>query len=107
MIWLNGEFSSSDVVISANDRGLLLGEAVFESVLAENGATEHWDAHMARLWEACALFAVQTRGKLIMNRVENGSARTGTKVKQQYQPCRNHYRESRCMCLEKFLGKKM
>ena len=40
MIWLNGEFSSSDAVISANDRGLLLGEAVFETVLAENGTPE-------------------------------------------------------------------
>jgi branched-subunit amino acid aminotransferase/4-amino-4-deoxychorismate lyase len=60
MIWLNGEFSSSDAVISANDRGLLLGEAVFETVLAENGTPAHWDAHMARLWQACALFGFAT-----------------------------------------------
>ena len=60
MIWLNGEFSSSDRAISANDRGLLLGEAVFETVLAEYGTPAHWAAHMARLWQACALFGFAT-----------------------------------------------
>ena len=36
MIWLNSEFLASDTTISANDRGLLLGEAVFETILAKN-----------------------------------------------------------------------
>ena len=60
MIWLNGEFLASDTAISANDRGLLLGEGVFETVLGENGAPAHWPAHMERLWRACALFGFAT-----------------------------------------------
>jgi len=60
MIWLNGEYASSSAVITANDRGLLLGEAVFETVLSENGTPVHWGAHMARLWQACSLFGFAT-----------------------------------------------
>jgi branched-subunit amino acid aminotransferase/4-amino-4-deoxychorismate lyase len=60
MIWLNGKFSDTETAISANDRGLLLGEAVFETVLVENGGPAHWAAHMARLWQACAVFGFAT-----------------------------------------------
>ncbi|MEE3058673.1 MAG: aminotransferase class IV, partial [Pseudomonadota bacterium] len=56
MIWLNSEFLASDTTISANDRGLLLGEAVFETILAKNRVPRQWHAHMERLWRACALF---------------------------------------------------
>ena len=60
MIWLNGEFLASDTTISANDRGLLLGEAVFETILAKNSVPTQWHAHMERLWQACALFGFAT-----------------------------------------------
>lgn len=60
MIWLNGEFLASDTTISANDRGLLLGEAVFETILAKNSVPRQWHAHMERLWRACALFGFAT-----------------------------------------------
>ena len=60
MIWLNGEFLASDKTISANDRGLLLGEAVFETILAKNSTPTQWPAHMGRLWQACALFGFAT-----------------------------------------------
>ena len=60
MIWLNGEFLTSDRAISANDRGLLLGEAAFETVLVKNGLPMQWPAHMERLWRACALFSFGT-----------------------------------------------
>ena len=60
MIWLNGEFLTSDRAISANDRGLLLGEAAFETVLVKSGTPVQWLAHMERLWRACALFGFAT-----------------------------------------------
>ena len=60
MIWLNGEFLASDRAISANDRGLLLGEAAFETVLVKSGMPVQWLAHMERLWRACALFGFAT-----------------------------------------------
>ena len=57
MIWLNGEIREAEGAISANDRGLLLGEAVFETLLVHKGVPQFWDAHMARLATACAAFS--------------------------------------------------
>jgi branched-subunit amino acid aminotransferase/4-amino-4-deoxychorismate lyase len=37
-----------------NDRGLLLGDGLFETLLAVDGAPRDWDAHMARLSLGCA-----------------------------------------------------
>lgn len=56
MIWLNGELRTADNAFSANDRGLLLGEAVFETLLVKQHIPQFWDAHLARLEAACAAF---------------------------------------------------
>ena len=37
-----------------DDRGLLLGDGLFETILARGGALEHWPAHLARLTAGCA-----------------------------------------------------
>lgn len=60
MIWLNGALANAAGAVSAADRGLLLGEGVFETVLAENGTPSHWAAHMERLWRACDVFGFTT-----------------------------------------------
>jgi branched-chain amino acid aminotransferase/4-amino-4-deoxychorismate lyase len=36
-------------VIPDDDRGLLLGDGLYETVLAEAGELRHWDAHLARM----------------------------------------------------------
>jgi branched-chain amino acid aminotransferase len=54
MIWLNGNIVAAEGALSANDRGLLLGEAVFETILIKQGAAQFWPEHMQRLWQACA-----------------------------------------------------
>ena len=59
MIWLNGALANAAGAVSAADRGLLLGEGVFETVLAENGTPSHWAAHMERLWRACDVLGSQ------------------------------------------------
>ena len=56
MIWLNGELRDADNAFSAQDRGLLLGESVFETLLVINGIPQFWQAHMARLAAACHAF---------------------------------------------------
>jgi branched-chain amino acid aminotransferase len=53
MIWLNGGIVSAEAVISANDRGLLLGESVFETLLVKNQVPQFWTAHLARLAASC------------------------------------------------------
>ena len=60
MIWVNGTIREPDGAISANDRGLLLGEAVFETLPVVDGVPQFWDAHMARLRAACAAFSFPT-----------------------------------------------
>lgn len=47
--WLNGEFKEDVAAINVADRGLLLGDGVFETVLLVDGIPAFWDAHMARL----------------------------------------------------------
>ena len=36
-----------------NDRGLLLGDGLFETLLAVDGDPSDWDAHLARLNAGC------------------------------------------------------
>ncbi len=60
MIWLNGNMVAAEGAISANDRGLLLGEAVFETILIKQGAAQFWPQHMQRLWQACAYAGIAT-----------------------------------------------
>lgn len=50
MVWLDGQLSSLDAArIPITDRGLLFGHAIFETLLAIDGALVLWDAHLARL----------------------------------------------------------
>ena len=56
MIWLNGELREADNALSTQDRGLLLGESVFETLLVINAVPQFWPAHLARLAAACAAF---------------------------------------------------
>jgi branched-chain amino acid aminotransferase len=54
MIWMNGELRDADGAVSAHDRGLLLGESVFETMLLKNHVPQFWAAHLARLKASCA-----------------------------------------------------
>ena len=61
MIWLNGTVREAEGAFSANDRGLLLGEAVFETMSVDATGPQFWAAHMARLEHACAAFGFARR----------------------------------------------
>lgn len=41
-------------MIPFDDRGLLLGDGLFETILARDGVLQRWGAHMARLTDGCA-----------------------------------------------------
>ncbi|WP_413206216.1 aminotransferase class IV [Rhodospirillum sp. A1_3_36] len=50
IVWLNGTLHPlKEARIAPNDRGLLLGDGLFETLRAENGAPLRQDAHLARL----------------------------------------------------------
>ena len=44
--------------IAPDDRGFTLGHGLFETILAEGGALQHWDAHLARLTRGCAVLGM-------------------------------------------------
>ena len=47
---INGEIAD---LISVEDRSLHYGDGVFETLVVENGTTQHWDAHIDRLEHGC------------------------------------------------------
>ena len=49
MIWLNGAFTDQTRGVDAADRGFLLGDGVFETILLSDGVPAFLEAHIARL----------------------------------------------------------
>lgn len=49
IVWRDGELVPASAAISAQDRGYLIGDAVFETILVDNGAPAFLDEHLARL----------------------------------------------------------
>ena len=61
MLWLNNQLLPSEAnAITANDRGLLLGEGVFDTLLINNTEPQDWDLHLTRLYTAAAYFGIAT-----------------------------------------------
>ncbi len=49
IVWRNGDFVDSAGAVSAADRGYLVGDGVFETILVRNGAPAFLAEHLARL----------------------------------------------------------
>ncbi len=49
IVWRDGEFTPGETAISAADRGFLIGDAIFETMLVENGVPAFLDEHLQRL----------------------------------------------------------
>jgi branched-chain amino acid aminotransferase len=45
--------------VPADDRGLLLGDGLFETILAIDGVPQAWDAHLARLERGCEVIGIE------------------------------------------------
>ncbi len=52
--WLDGEYFANPAAINIADRGFLLGDGVFETILVVNGIPAFWSAHLERLRTAMA-----------------------------------------------------
>ncbi len=44
--------------VAADDRGLLLGDGLFETILAEDGRMDRFDAHLRRMVRGCTLLGL-------------------------------------------------
>jgi branched-subunit amino acid aminotransferase/4-amino-4-deoxychorismate lyase len=53
-VWRDGEFVESGGALSAANRGFLIGDGVFETLLLENGRPAFLGAHLARLRRGAA-----------------------------------------------------
>ena len=49
MSWVNGQYTDQDISLSRDDRGFLLGDGVFETILIRNGVPVFLGAHLDRL----------------------------------------------------------
>lgn len=49
IVWRDGEFMDAGRAVSAADRGFLVGDGVFETLLVDNGRPAFLAAHLARL----------------------------------------------------------
>jgi branched-chain amino acid aminotransferase len=58
-VWLDGRpLAAADAHIDIADRGFLLADGLFETMLAREGAIEHLDAHLARLAEGAGVLGI-------------------------------------------------
>ncbi len=48
----------SPAQVPADDRGLLLGDGLFETILALDGVLQSWDTHLARMANGCAVIGI-------------------------------------------------
>ncbi len=56
--WLNGEWRDDATAIRIDDRGLLLGDGAFETMLVRNGVPAFMDRHLLRLQGALDLLSI-------------------------------------------------
>lgn len=60
MIWLNGTImAQADARIGPADRGLLLGDGLFETMRFEKGVLRRWERHKARLTDGLNTLAIK------------------------------------------------
>ena len=52
---VNGEYTD---IIKSDDRGLLYGDGLFETLLIQNNSPHLWDAHINRLMSGCERLAI-------------------------------------------------
>lgn len=59
MLWYDGHLiSRKQVRLDASDRGLLLGDGIFETLLAVDGRIEHLDLHLERLRNSATMLGI-------------------------------------------------
>lgn len=56
--WLNGEWREDAVAIRIDDRGLLLGDGVFETILVRSGIPAFWNRHLHRIKRGLKLLSI-------------------------------------------------
>lgn len=61
IVWRDGDFVEASGAVSADDRGWLTGDAVFETILVERGAPVFLERHLDRMRQGCATLGIERR----------------------------------------------
>jgi branched-chain amino acid aminotransferase len=69
-VWLNGRLTDGPISLDPSDRGLLLGDGVFETLAVFNGKPAYLKAHLDRLEQGAKTLAIAVSREVI----ENGAA---------------------------------
>lgn len=75
-VWLNGAFVAAESAVDAGDRGLLLGDGVFDTALVLGGTVFRRAAHVARLMAALEVLEIPTRRDDIDTAIDAMAARS-------------------------------
>ena len=67
--WLNGEWREDAAAIRIDDRGFLLGDGVFETILLRSGAPAFLDRHLARLSRGLNALGIDAQAPTDLRRV--------------------------------------
>ena len=79
IVWLNGQRITGPLPLDAADRGLLLGDGVFETLLVLNGTPIWLEAHLARLLNAAAALDLEIQPETVRQAVAQAvHGRSGT-----------------------------
>lgn len=62
-VYLNGDYHDHGPLIDSRDRGFLLADGVFETLMVRSGRAIFLQAHLDRLNEACAELSIRFRGE--------------------------------------------
>ena len=60
VVWLNGAFCEGSSHLSIRDRGFLLGDGAFETILLRSGIPAFLDEHIGRLHEALKVLRIKS-----------------------------------------------
>lgn len=61
IVWRDGDFVEANGAVSADDRGWLIGDAVFETILVEHCAPAFLERHLERMKLGCAALGIKRR----------------------------------------------
>ncbi|MDE2445330.1 MAG: aminotransferase class IV [Alphaproteobacteria bacterium] len=76
IVWFNGEVVQGPIALASTDRGLMLGDGLFETIAVRNGRAIWLDEHLHRLSEACAELGMEVEADIFglgLARVLQGS----------------------------------
>lgn len=73
IVWRDGELVDGETAVSAADRGFLVGDGLFETLLVKNGKPAFLDAHLARLRRGAAAleFGATPDDRMILDAVRS------------------------------------